>query len=400
MRRFALLTVVTAAAVACGGDGERRPGATVRDSAGVLIVENTAPAWRAGAGWQMSEEALVEIGVTEGAPAYQLYRARSAVRLSDGRVVIANGGTNELRFYDNTGTHLFSAGRSGEGPGEFRDLQRVWLLPGDSLMAYDFGPSRLSIFSPTGDFVRALHIASPDGRQVLVRGPVDDRSVIVAGAPIWAREGATAGVVRDSVPYYRYDAEGSLLDTLGVFPSAEVFRMARGDGWRLTGLPFARVPTASIAGDRFHFGPADSYEIHTYTLEGRLERVIRLSNGRQPVTAEDVTRFRNERLERAEREGTRPSMERILAELPYPDEMPPYERVVEDADGNLWVADYRADPDEDRTWKVFSPDGSLMGAVAMQPQFEALQIGSDFVLGYRLDELEVERIAIHALTKQ
>ncbi|MGH7480845.1 MAG: hypothetical protein ACRELV_01715, partial [Longimicrobiales bacterium] len=135
--------------------------------------------------------------------------------------MVANGGTNELRFYGPDGRHLSSVGRTGEGPGEFRDLQRVWLLPGDSLLAYDFGPARLSMFTAGGEFVRVVSVTSPEGRQVLVRGRFDDGSLLAMGAPLWGAPGATSGVVRDSVPYYRFDGAGKLIGTVGWFPSVE-----------------------------------------------------------------------------------------------------------------------------------------------------------------------------------
>lgn len=397
--RCLLPVLAVVGGTACAADERQPPGSSVRDSVGVAIVENTRAAWEADEAWRISSDPVLDIGLVDGPAEYQLYRAASAVRLSDGRVVVANGGTNELRFYDRSGKHLLSVGRTGEGPGEFRDLQRVWTLTGDTLLAYDFFPGRLSIFAPSGEFVRSQHIASPDGRQVLVRGPFSDGSLIVAGAPIWNAPGATSGVVRDSVPYYRYDAEGSFLGTFGVFPSVEVYRIVTGDSWRLTGVPFARAPVAAVAANSFYFGPADIYELRTYSPAGQLTRLVRLGHEARPVSPDDIAEYRRERLDRAEHEGSRPSMERMLGQLPFPETLPPYERAVVDADDNLWVADYRPGRRDAASWKVFSPGGHFLGTVDTPAQFEVLQIGSDFVLGQWIDELDVEHIRIHALTK-
>lgn len=399
MRAAPALLLTSLPLFACAGDRDAARFATVRDSAGVRIVENERPAWNAGEGWRVEEPPEVDIGVADGAPEYQLYRAASAARLSDGRIVVANGGTNELRFYDASGRHLRSVGREGEGPGEFRDLQRVWKLRGDSLLAYDFFPARLSVFSPTGEFVRSLRVIAPDGRQVLVRGPLEDGSLVAQGAPIWSAAGSTTGIVRDSVPYYRYGPGGVLEATLGTFPSTEVYRVVTGDDWRLTSLPFPRRPVSVVAGDRFHFGPADDYEIQTYTAAGALERVVRVASTRRPVEPEDIEQFRRDQLERAEREGSRPSMERMLARMPLPETMPPYEALAVDAEGHLWVADYRASPEEPGTWNVFSPDGQLLGSVPMPRGLRVLQIGPDFVLGQWLDELDTEHIRLHRLMR-
>src|SRR5690606_4533812 len=110
----------------------------------------------------------------------------------------------------------------------------------------------------------------------LVQGALDDGTLIVQGAPIWGTRGATSGVVRDSVPYYRFDRYGRLLDPLGWFPSGEAYRIVTGDDWSMTGLPFPRAPVRTVARDRLVFGPADTYELQVYAPDGRLERLIRL----------------------------------------------------------------------------------------------------------------------------
>ncbi|MGH7481280.1 MAG: hypothetical protein ACRELV_03935, partial [Longimicrobiales bacterium] len=179
----------------------------------------------------------------------------------------------------------------------------------------------------------------------------------------------------------------------------EAYRMVTGEDWRLTSLPFPRAPVAAVAGDRFHFGPADTYEFRVYTAAGRLERVIRLRGERRRVTEADIARFRTERLERSEREGTRGRMERMLSEMPYPETMPPYADLELDATGNVWVADYRASPDEESLWRVFSPEGDYLGVFAMPDGVQPLQIGSDFLLGRHVDELDVESIHLYRLVR-
>jgi hypothetical protein len=385
--------------LACTGDRGQHSLSTERDSAGVAIVESTGPAWERGDGWTIGSEPIVDIGVVEGPLEYQLHRATSAVRLSDGRLAVVNGGTNELRLYDSEGRHQYSLGRTGDGPGEFRDLQRVWRLPGDSLLAYDFQPSRFSVFTSGGEFVRSMHAASPDGRQIIVRGPLNDGSLIAMGAPIWSAPGATAGIVRDSVPYYLYDADGNYASTLGVFPSAEVFRFITEDGWRLTSTAFPRNPVAAVADNRFYFGPADSYEIREYSPAGELRRIIRLPHESRPVTPDDLSHWKEQRLEMAEREGTRPAMERRLNELPYPEFMPPYEQILVGGEGNLWIADYRPDRSADAAWKVFDPAGRFLGSLEMPSGFDLFHVGADFLLGRWLDELGVEHIRGYELAR-
>lgn len=144
---FSIVPLIAAATLtACGPDSPSHGEAVVRDSAGVRIVENSAPAWREGEGWRMSDEPILEIGVLEGQPEYQLFQVRGAIRLSDGRIVVANAGSHELRIYDPRGRFLTSVGREGSGPGEFRALGSLDRLGSDSLITWDWRNNRAQVF--------------------------------------------------------------------------------------------------------------------------------------------------------------------------------------------------------------------------------------------------------------
>jgi len=103
--------------VACIGEAGGR-GSIERDSAGIVIVENFAPAWQGADAWEVVSPATVEIGVAEGEDVYQLFDVSGATRLGNGTIVVANAGTQEIRFCGADGRHLRTAGGSGRGPGE------------------------------------------------------------------------------------------------------------------------------------------------------------------------------------------------------------------------------------------------------------------------------------------
>ena len=108
----------------------------VRDSAGVRIVENARPPDGSRLGWLVDSVPLVSIGTLEGDEAYLLHQVRGALTLPDGRIVVANRGSHELRVFDASGVHLGTWGGQGEGPGEFNSLVQVSNWPGDSLIAW------------------------------------------------------------------------------------------------------------------------------------------------------------------------------------------------------------------------------------------------------------------------
>lgn len=93
---------------------------------------------------------VVQIGVSDGAAELEFHRAISGRQLSDGRIVISNGGSGDLRWFAPDGVYLLAAGRAGQGPGEFRGTPTLFPWPGDSVAAFDPTLDRLSLFSGSG----------------------------------------------------------------------------------------------------------------------------------------------------------------------------------------------------------------------------------------------------------
>ena len=143
---------------ACGGDATGGLATVERDSAGVTIVEN-GPVSSSVAYADVDPVAAIEVGQLDGPPEYQLFRVVGAHRLPDGRLVIGNAGSHELRYYGPDGRHLRSAGAEGEGPGEFTRLTRTWVR-GDSIFAFDSRNRRFSVFGADGVFVRAYSVGN------------------------------------------------------------------------------------------------------------------------------------------------------------------------------------------------------------------------------------------------
>ncbi|MBT8397482.1 MAG: hypothetical protein KJN92_10970, partial [Gemmatimonadetes bacterium] len=102
--------------------------------------------------WALSEPPLLEIGVQEAEDPYQLHRVRGSALLADGRIVVLNGGSQELRFFDSGGRFLFSAGGRGEGPGEFRSPAGLRRAADGGVQVWDQNLMRVSSFDADGTF--------------------------------------------------------------------------------------------------------------------------------------------------------------------------------------------------------------------------------------------------------
>jgi hypothetical protein len=394
--RWGAVAVTCIVAGGCGG-AAAGPNAVERDSAGIHIVENPA-ALAARPLWTVAPEPSVEIGLLEGDEAYQLSQVRGAVRLSDGRIVIANGGTQELRFYDSTGAHVVTAGREGEGPGEFNWLGLLVRFTGDTVAAYDWNLRRVSFFDSRGAFVRSFSLDLPGGFPSPI-GTFSDGTWLSSRGFVFAPGGGSGSeIVRDTLPFLVFEPTGLLRDSIGRFPGPEWHVRSEARNAMATSLPFGRSTEAAAVGDRFYAGHNERYEVVRYTAAGVPELAIRLEHPQVQVTDADIGRHKADRLEDTDAR-MRPQAERNFQEMPWPATFPAFADIAVDPDGNLWVLEYNRPGDDTRRWTVFSPDGHALGYVDTPPGTRILEIGRDHVIGVWSDELDVEHVRLYSLTR-
>ncbi|HEX7051633.1 MAG TPA: hypothetical protein VF188_15620 [Longimicrobiales bacterium] len=384
---------------ACGAGERAAAPVVVRDSAGIAVVENRGGgAWGQGEAWRLSAEPVVDIGVLDGPAAYRLYAVRGAVRLSDGRIVVANAGTHELRFYSANGEHLRTVGGEGGGPGEFRDIGTLDAFAGDSLLVYDRRQRRVSIFDASGAFIRSF-TPGAETEFPTVRAVLSDGSLLASLAASFGPGGPRTGIYRPAPAYVRYDGNGAFVDTVGVFPSAPVYIKAFDGGFGFLSVPFAPSSEVVAGGGHVYYGPGDAYELRVHSLEGELIRLIRRDQPERPVTAADIERYTEAELEEAASDDARRRLAQSLRDLPFPETMAAYGALAVDGLGDVWVEVFRAPGDEQPRRDVFDPDGRFLGTVEMPPRFTVHEIGEDYVLGSWQDEFDVEHVRMYALVK-
>ncbi len=372
---------------ACGGDGGGGLQSTVRDSAGVTIVENGRPALDSRLGWRVGPEATVSIGTAEGDPAYELFRVGGAMRLSDRRIVVANAGTGELRVYDPNGVHLTSWGGQGDGPGEFGAMAPggVASWPGDSLMARDSFRGRISIFSADGTFGRALRL---QGGYQRVVGPLPDGSVFAATLTRFERgEPGTSEIVRQDLEYGILRADGSVRRDLGAYRGSELYFVNTAEGSPFPRpYPFDRNAFDFVWGDGVVITTNDRYEIRAYRADGSLARIVRRDHDVRAPTRGDLRDYV------ARQNPDRPEALDEVGDMPLVEAFPAFASVHVDRLGYLWVREYRLPGERHRLWTVFDPEGRVLGLVEMPGSFSVEEIGEDYILGTRRDELDVEYV--------
>lgn len=368
---------------------------TVRDSAGVEIVDNHAAPANV-ARWRLSDAPTLDIGVVEGDSAYQIFRARGAVRLEDG-IVIANSGTRQLRFYDEAGRHVRSVGRRGEGPGEFRALSGVWRYGPDSLITWDEPLRRATVFDRDGNLGGVITLQQPALNPTIVT-PFFDGSLFVVDA-LFDMSGS--GRRQQYAAYARVARDGTLLDSLGRFPTFTTIPIRYGDGGGIIGSTIfgpRGMVAASPAG--FVVGLGRDEELTWYDPGGTARRVARWVGGDRTVSSADVERYRKARLARARDGNDRRREQDILDQSPVADQFPALEDLAIDRRDNVWLRVYdRPGYDGPARWLVFDDDGAMTARVETPRRLRMFEIGADYVLGVFLDELDVEHVRLYELIK-
>ena len=395
-----ILVLLSTATIACDAGSNATAGFEARDSSGVQIVFNREYRWPEGQNWRLSDEPRLDIGSLDGEAHFQFFRVVNAVTLGDGRIAVANSGTNEIRYFEADGSFLYSSGRKGGGPGEFEALWTLAALPGDSVVAFDRRHRRMSVFAPDGTFARSFMFTALAGAAALPMpiGLTSDQRLVVSERAFRTGETRT-GLSRDSSYYLLVNLDGALLDTLGHFAGAESYIRSERETIYSATPPFSRSSESVVHGNGFYFGSGDSYEIAYYASDGALLRLIRRMSPNLQVTTEDIARYQEDVLEGTRDPSRRQFWQSMFAEMPVPETMPAYSGLIVDLEGNLWVGDYRRPGDDQPRWTVFDPDGAMLGVVETPQRFRIFEIGSDYVLGRGADELDVEHIQIYELLK-
>ena len=389
--------VLTFTTLACQPDDPAAAdaGAEVRDSAGIRIVENASPSPGSRLDWRIGPTPSASIGVREGEEPYMLHNAFDATRLSDGRIVVANNGSSELRVFDEFGTHLVNWGGRGEGPGEFSgDLYRVRPWAGDSIIAWDSRREEgLSVFDADGRFGRMFSLARDADH-------FPSAAAVRTDGTILARAYAGSG---DAVVEIR-NGDGTPAISLGTFPSLEVYEYERPEGGRGTrDIAYGFVLVTGFWGDLVFFGLTNRYEIRALGADGTLARIVRRDHAPRATTQADVDHYVESQLsyypDFSPDEVAR--YREVFESTPLAETFPAFSEVLSDAAGNLWVREYDfpGEPRPAPLWTVFDPGGRVLGFVETPDGLDVLEIGEDYVLGRTEDDLGVESVHVWPLER-
>lgn len=398
---------------ACDTGGTDLRLSVVRDSAGVQIVEIPGVSAGVPRNWRIGVQPSLTIGVVEGLPEYQFFSVRGAVRLSDGRIVVLNAGTSQLRLYGVDGSHVSSSGRQGSGPGEFESPTQLVRLSGDTLLVWDARRQTRSWFDPEGRFTKSQladrrHWEGRFGSGVVtdVTSLLPDGSLLLRIRP--AQYPAALGWDRPPLGFARASPDLSTVDSIGWFRGTEHYNVGTESKPLLRSVFFGRDTRIAAGGDpmRLYIGGMESrpegYDVHVYDSEGRLERIFRHTVPERPLSSEEIEAARESERAIYERSPSRRPADWIaehLRSMPIPPSAPPHGDLHVDSEGNLWVQEWQMPNSGQQRFSIFDPAGTAIGSLSLSEKFRIMDIGDDYVLGRWRDANNVEFVHLYSLEK-
>jgi len=393
---------------ACGGDAPApgvgalvvRDSLVAGDSVPVRVIESTdAVADEREAPFVVDTAPELVIGTDAGEEPYELHRVFDAMQWRDGRIIVANSGSSELRLFDGAGTYLGSLGRSGRGPGEFDVANMAVHAWGDSLLATD--DTRVNVYSPTLEFVatRPFDVSSGPSFPFL-------RGVFANGT--WAAFAAEGGGILNGPPgsiinmgfeLLHYSADGVMQRSLRRYAGAPRYVLSAAGRTSFPYVPLTPEELSGVLGDSLVLLQKGQPELLWFDQQGRLTQIARWSRRRVP-SAEVYPAYIDSSLASLRRGTDRRQEASYTAlyqtDLPIPEFAPLYTTLKVDDERRVWLERFRLPGDTGpRRWDVIAPTGEWLGTVAVPPRFTLFRAGLDYVLGRTLDSLGVERVQRH-----
>jgi hypothetical protein len=380
----------------CACAGRSAPGTVERhDSVGVDIVESRAAAWGATSPWSIDSVPALDLARRGAGPSYQFSRVEDATRLADGRLVVLDGDSHQVRFYGSDGAFQHALGQDGDGPGDFRRVSDVFAFRGDSVVVFDSWLRRATILDDEGGLGRV--VTFPKDLQSPHLHPLGSGAFL---ALAWSlgEFAKISGDYRTRYAVERISADGEVGDTLAVIPAWNGHKEGVGDRYIDYAPIFPVAGVVAVNRDAIVMGAGDVMEFSRYSPEGALTQIVRVPSLDEPLSAGEIAAERASLLRPSSTAAARQRVE----SFPAPPLRPAYHDLQLDPGGHVWAAGYhspRRQRDDPTTWHVFGKDGAWLGDLVTPSRFQVFEIGEDYVLGVRRDSLDVEDVEVLPLRR-
>ena len=372
-------------AVACSGSATTGAGWQHETTvAGTVTTVRTTAGSVWGGTARLVEEA--SIGSPDGPDEYLIGQV-VGVAASEERIYVLDRQPPVVRVYDYEGNHLFSFGRDGDGPGEFRNPLSIARHPHDGrIFVRDSRTGRINVYTPDGEPLDTLRISATFNTSraftMTDEGTLYSPTLLNPGVPLteWRM-----GMIS-------YSTEGADSDTIPApdldFEPWQIIGSAEGKT-SSSNVPFSPAALWAFASNRAMVGGVSTnYRFEVRWPDGRTT-VIEREWEKVPVDRDEARWF--EKIATQNMRDQFPGW--VWNGRAIPSHKPPYDALVPDLSERVWVGregpgarlpgcaedaedtmEYFRNPcwEATSTWEVFRMSGEFLGEVDVP---EGLQIG-------------------------
>ncbi len=365
---------------------------TVQDSGGVRVVTSSSPRYPSGLSFRLERRPALVIGSLDR-PGQILGRPVDATRLSDGRILVLDGQSQEVLVFDASGQRVATWGSEGQGPGDFTAAWLLQRLPGDTVAVIDRGQMRTTFFTPEGKVVRTQRHDfdfRPEGRMpaqscCVPLGVIASGKSLWRYPQVWHREGTGDRPVTTTL--VRSGSEGT--DTLGDYSSGTAGHWPDGVN-PVIRKEFAPELTVGLfeGGARLAMGTGETlgYEV-VDPVSGLLTLVVRALAPRRAVDDELIERWRQQIMGSSSPESTSDRRQRLL-QRPVSDSVAWFWDLKVSEAGEVWLMEspLPPGPPEESAYQVFSESGEWLGRAVLPEASLLFEVGADHLLRWTVGE--------------
>lgn len=382
--------------IGCREAGSSVARTTVTDSAGITIVENHAAATPAVASWIVDSVPTLAIGREDGPDSYRFDGIDDVTRRPDSTIIVADA-SGSIRFFDQNGEFLHEVGRRGDGPGEYRVINMLKRVRGDSLLVWDFPAHRITLLSAGGQLGRTEQGPVTEGffygLDVFANG-----SLLGTYDPPPTGARPANGVLEVTTAMVRFSPASGAMDTLAQITTGSSY-ISGGEHFTITSIPFHAEALGVAVGRAAYQGNSTRFEIGHFDPDGRLNRLIRLDRAPTPLEPSIRDSYIARQFARARTSADSERVRAVYSGMPFPRTLPAYGALGVDADSNLWVSSYITSDSLPTRWTIFEPEGRLLAETVTPARFRVSEIGSNDIIGVRADSLGIEQVQVLGIRK-
>lgn len=352
--------------------------------------------------WHLEPVPRLLIG-NDGQPGADFAGIVAAFKLADGRVVVADNGSSQLRVFRADGSFDRAVGRRGSGPGEFQFLRWV-VRSGDTLFALDPMLRRATtiLLSLEPRVLSSVTISAQAGRPFDVVGRLASGEWIAEykeridwnAAPGVQRERAGIGVVAQN-------GEG-MARWIAEIPSTASFVNRPTGSLQDAGIgPIAFSPWHHAVGSAnlLWFGESATPELTRWDPSANRRRNVALPLVKAAPTPELIARRRaQEDADDPRSRGSRFQAAKYSAEF-LPKSLPFFEALLPAPQGGVWVQEYTGLRHSATRYWVLDREGRILATVSGPAGFRVTEVGDLWVVGVHRDEDDVESVRVYTLRR-